>query len=384
MNKKRLVLIIAALALLTLIVKYSSSLFGGLDLLAHITAPLVFGCVIAYILNILVTAIEKIPLFSRQDSPLYKCRRPFSILGALAIIIAIIVLVILIVIPQLLQTIGVLAKEIPTAFARLADWLSSKDTFWPQIQNILSSLEINWPQLLQKAATYLSNGLSDIFSSTLYIVSSISSLIINLVVAVIFAIYLLAGKEKLFRQFKLLAKTYLSSRIYRPFCLILSTAHDTFTRFIVGQCTEAVILGSLCALGMILFRFPYASMVGTLIGATALLPIVGAYIGGAVGAFMIFTVDPLKAIGFLIFLVLLQQIEGNLIYPRVVGSSVGLPGIWVLCAVTIGGGLGGIVGMLLAVPVTATLYKLLQKDVRRRQTDISYHCSPPQEDCDTP
>lgn len=126
-------------------------------------------------------------------------------------------------------------------------------------------------------------------------------------------------------------------------------------------------MGSLCALGMFLLRFPYASMIGTLIGATALLPVVGAYLGAFVGAFMIATVDPLQAVGFLVFIVILQQIEGNLIYPRVVGSSVGLPGIWVLAAVTIGGGISGVVGMLLAVPTAATVYKLLQKDVKKRQ-----------------
>lgn len=149
--------------------------------------------------------------------------------------------------------------------------------------------------------------------------------------------------------------------------MVISTAHDTFTRFIIGQCTEAVILGALCTVGMSIFRFPYASMIGTLIGATALLPVVGAYLGAFVGAFMISTVNPIQALGFLVFIVVLQQLEGNLIYPRVVGSSVGLPGIWVLAAVTIGGGLNGVVGMLLAVPITATIYKLLQRDVRRRQ-----------------
>ena len=164
-----------------------------------------------------------------------------------------------------------------------------------------------------------------------------------------------------------LAKTYLKETWYRRTALVLSTAHDTFSRFIVGQCTEAVILGALCTAGMFLFRFPYAAMVGTLIGATALLPVVGAYLGAFVGAFMIFTVSPLQAVGFLVFIAILQQIEGNLIYPRVVGSSVGLPGIWVLCAVTIGGGLSGIIGMLFAVPLTATVYKLIRQDVRKRQ-----------------
>ena len=370
MKKKRFIYFIILLALLILCIKYSDSILGFAGFLWSLVTPLILGCVIAYILNILVTRIESLPCFSREDTLLGKVRRPISILGSLAVIIAIGVLVILIVIPQLVQAIGVIAKEIPTVVSEISVWLSSFDKDWPQLQKFLESLNVNWPQILQKAASYLTNGLSSVFSSTMYIVSTISSIAVTAVVALIFSIYILSGREKLFHQFQTLASTYLNEKFYKGMCVVLKTAHDTFTRFIVGQCTEAVILGTLCTIGMLLFRFPYATMVGTLIGATALLPVVGAYLGAAVGAFMIFTIDPLKALGFLIFIAILQQLEGNLIYPRVVGSSVGLPGIWVLAAVTVGGGLGGIIGMLLAVPVTATLYKLLQKDVQKRKAAL--------------
>ena len=370
MKKKRFIYFIILLALLILCIKYSDSILGFAGSLWGLVKPLALGCVIAYILNILVTRIESLPCFSREDTLLGKVRRPISILGSLAVIIAIGVLVILIVIPQLVQAIGVIAKEIPTVVSEISVWLSSFDKDWPQLQKFLESLNVNWPQILQKAASYLTNGLSSVFSSTMYIVSTISSIAVTAVVALIFSIYILSGREKLFHQFQTLASTYLNEKFYKGMCVVLKTAHDTFTRFIVGQCTEAVILGTLCTIGMLLFRFPYATMIGTLIGATALLPVVGAYLGAAVGAFMIFTIDPLKALGFLIFIAILQQLEGNLIYPRVVGSSVGLPGIWVLAAVTVGGGLGGIIGMLLAVPVTATLYKLLQKDVQKRKAAL--------------
>ena len=370
MKKKRFIYFIILLALLILCIKYSDSILGFAGFLWSLVTPLILGCVIAYILNILVTRIESLPCFSREDTLLGKVRRPISILGSLAVIIAIGVLVILIVIPQLVQAIGVIAKEIPTVVSEISVWLSSFDKDWPQLQKFLESLNVNWPQILQKAASYLTNGLSSVFSSTMYIVSTISSIAVTAVVALIFSIYILSGREKLFHQFQTLASTYLNEKFYKGMCVVLKTAHDTFTRFIVGQCTEAVILGTLCTIGMLLFRFPYATMIGTLIGATALLPVVGAYLGAAVGAFMIFTIDPLKALGFLIFIAILQQLEGNLIYPRVVGSSVGLPGIWVLAAVTVGGGLGGIIGMLLAVPVTATFYKLLQKDVKKRKAAL--------------
>ena len=370
MKKKRFIYFIILLALLILCIKYSDSILGFAGFLWSLVTPLILGCVIAYILNILVTRIESLPCFTREGTLLRKVRRPVSILGSLAVILAIGVLVILIVIPQLIQAIGVIAKEIPTVVSEINVWLSSFDKDWPQLQKFLESLNVNWPQILQKAASYLTNGLSSVFSSTMYIVSTISSIAVTAVVALIFSIYILSGREKLFHQFQTLASTYLNEKFYKGMCVVLKTAHDTFTRFIVGQCTEAVILGTLCTIGMLLFRFPYATMIGTLIGATALLPVVGAYLGAAVGAFMIFTIDPLKALGFLIFIAILQQLEGNLIYPRVVGSSVGLPGIWVLAAVTVGGGLGGIIGMLLAVPVTATLYKLLQKDVQKRKAAL--------------
>ena len=143
--------------------------------------------------------------------------------------------------------------------------------------------------------------------------------------------------------------------------------NESFRGYIVGQCTEAVILGVLCVVGMLIFRFPYAGMIGSLVGFTALIPVAGAYIGAAVGAVMILTQSPLKALLFGVFLVILQQLEGNLIYPRVVGRSIGLPALWVLAAVTVGGSLMGIPGMLLGVPITAALYRLIREDMSRRE-----------------
>lgn len=366
MNKKGLFFLLSLLAVLILFLKYSDSVLSLLLLLKNILTPLILGCALAYILNIIVYKIESIPVFQRKGTVFSKIKRPFSVLCSIGIILALLALIIQIVIPQLLDAVSVLAKGIPDAISQILSWLSASGKDWPQFEKYLNSLNVNWPQLLQKAASHLSSGLTSLFTSTVVILSSISSLIMNLVVAFIFSIYILSGKERLFHQFQTVAKTYLKPVYYSRLSLVLSTAHDTFTRFIIGQCTEAVIIGLLCAGGMFLLRFPYSSMVGTLVGATALIPVVGAYLGAFIGAFMIFTVSPLQAVGFLIFITILQQLEGNLIYPRVVGSSVGLPGIWVLAAVTIGGGLWGILGMLVAVPVTATLYKLLQKDIQKR------------------
>ncbi len=373
--RKKILIVLVIIALLALFIKYSDRVLDMANLMITVLRPLALGCVLAYILNIPVSRIESLPVFQSEKPWVKKIKRPISIVGSIVIIAAIIVLITLIVIPQLVQAISVLTKEIPSAISDMMNWLSSSDRDWPRLQSILQSLNVNWDQLLQKLMSHLTNGLSNIFSSTVYVLSSIASTVITFVVALIFSFYLLAGKEKLLTQFQSVAKTYIKGKYFNRISLFLSTAHDTFTKFIVGQCTEAVILGALCTVGMFIFRFPYAAMVGTLVGATALLPVVGAYLGAAVGAFMIFTVNPVRAVAFLIFIVILQQIEGNLIYPRVVGSSVGLPGIWVLCAVTVGGGLNGIIGMLFAVPITATLYKLLQKDVRKKRELVQ--TSPP-------
>ncbi|MBQ7319923.1 MAG: AI-2E family transporter [Clostridia bacterium] len=213
----------------------------------------------------------------------------------------------------------------------------------------------------------LINGLGSAAGAVVSTVSGLFSGIVSVVLGVVFAIYLLADKDRLAGQADRLMRSYLSRRWLERVRYVLSVLNESFHKFIVGQVTEAVILGVLCTLGMLLFRFPYAAMVGSLVGFSALFTVAGAYIGAAAGAIMMLTVSPLKALLFLVFIVVLQQLEGNLIYPRVVGNSIGLPAIWVLVAISVGGGLFGILGMLLGVPITATLYRLLREDVMRRE-----------------
>ena len=199
-------------------------------------------------------------------------------------------------------------------------------------------------------------GFTGVLGSTVDILSMFVNGIFNIIVGFVFAIYILMSKETLKRQTRKLLSACLPPRITNKIIEIATISRTTFTNFIIGQTIEAIILGSLCALGMKIFGFPYAPMVGTLVGITAFIPIIGAFIGGGIGAFMIMTVDPMQALLFIIYLVILQQIEGDLIYPRVVGSSVGLPSIWVLFAVTVGGGLWGIVGVLFSVPTLSVIY----------------------------
>lgn len=369
MQNKKPWLYLAAVAVVLLALKYSDALLGGIRLLFSLLVPLLLGCGVAYVLNILVAKLESLPPLRNPQSKLYPVRRALSITGALMGILLVITLLFGIIIPQLVDAFRVMLINVPPAVNEFLAWLDSLDVTLPQLEAWLRSLNLNWPDLLQKATTYLTSGVGNMFTSAFGLLSSLGGIVMQVVIAVIFALYLLAGKERLGRQFHAVAETYLPPRVCRTLWYVLATAHDTFTKFFVGQFTEAIVIGVLCTLGMWLFRLPYATMIGTLVGATALLPVVGAYLGAAVGAFMILTVNPLQALGFLVFIAILQQLEGNLIYPRVVGTSIGLPGIWVLTAVTVGGGIGGIAGMLLAVPVTATLYRLLRADVHRRRQD---------------
>jgi len=209
----------------------------------------------------------------------------------------------------------------------------------------------------------VTSGVGSVMNVVIATVSSVFSALITGFMAVIFAIYLLMGRDKLQAQSKRLLRHYLKPALYEKAMYVLGVLNNCFHRYITGQCLEAVILGTLCALGMMILRLPYATMIGALVAFTALIPVAGAYIGAAVGAFMILMVSPVKALIFLIFLVILQQLEGNLIYPKVVGSSMGLPGIWVLAAVVIGGGVLGVLGMLLGVPLAATVYTLIRNDM---------------------
>ena len=245
----------------------------------------------------------------------------------------------------------------------------SEFTAWCEKQGILpetiadSLAQIDWKSRMTDIVKVLTAGVGSTVNVIVNTVTSVASGFVTFFMALIFSIYLLLGKEKLGGQLEKIMGRYLKKEINRKIRYVVGVINDCFHRYIVGQCTEAVILGVLCMLGMMIIRLPYATMIGALIGFTALIPVAGAYIGAFVGAFMILTVAPVKALIFLVFIVVLQQLEGNLIYPRVVGSSLGLPAIWVLAAVTVGGGVLGVPGMLLGVPLTAAVYRLVRNDV---------------------
>lgn len=363
---KRIVKYLLLAAVLVLAITNFNVLLEFVSKLWGIVFPLVLGGIMAYILNIVMRRLEKWYFPKSQNKLVQKTKRMVCIFLSLFLIVLIIFLVFRLVIPELINTITMIGHWIPIELAKLQEFLAEHSDQIPELEKWINSLSFDWEATAQKLLSYLTSGVGGILGSTLSLVGTISIGVTNFVIGLIFAIYILANKEKLKRQLMKIARAYCKPALVEKALGVLKVANETFSSFIVGQCTEAVILGTLCVIGMKICQFPYAPMIGAFVGATALIPVVGAYLGGAVGFLMILTVSPLKAVLFVVFLVILQQLEGNIIYPRVVGSSIGLPGMWVLAAVTIGGGLAGVGGMLLGVPLTATIYKLLRSDVNKR------------------
>ncbi len=354
--------------ILYLAIRYWDQAVNVLSLALGAATPLIVGAVIAYILNILMTYFERHYFPKSKSKMVDKTRRVVCMLLAFLSLIGIVALIIGIVVPELINCGKHLFAEVPAAVMNLLAYLEQNEMIEQYVIMLEEYLVENFSGLegkLMSGAQSVLSGFGGVMSSVVSVVGSAFSSVVTFLVALIFSIYILTGKEKLGAQAKKIISTYCKKSADKIF-YVVDTLDDSFHHFIVGQCTEAVILGVLCMIGMWIFRFPYAMMIGVLIGFTALIPIAGAYIGAGVGAFMMLTESPLTAVLFLVFIVVLQQLEGNLVYPRVVGSSIGLPGIWVLAAITIGGGLMGVFGMLLAVPIVAAVYKLIKADVKKR------------------
>lgn len=385
---KRILLIITFGVVLFCALWNLKPIAAALGWILGLLMPFIFGLCIAFILNVPMRAIER-ALFKpvpeikggkngkkpaagfgmKLRAVLYRAKRPLSIILSLLAIIAVVALVVLLIIPQIKQTALTVKASLPGFEARLNSTLQPIYDRLPEFQEWVTGLEVDWSSLVQKIGGYLekgADGIKGVLGSTVGFATSLFSGIFNFVLGLIFAVYILAQKEKLASQVKRILLAFMPEKFNNTVFHIASMANDTFSRFLSGQCTEAVIIGTLCCIGMVIFRFPYAAAIGVLVGFTALIPIVGAFIGTAVGAILIFVTDPIKAFWFIVFILVLQQIEGNFIYPKVVGNSVGLPSMWVLFAVTVGGSVGGILGMLVSVPACSVIYCLIREEVNRR------------------
>ena len=332
--------------------------------------PLVLGCVMAYTVNILMVFYERKLLGGIKSSRFSIARRPLGIILAYLSLFVIIAVLFNMILPELIDCMELLGQKLPYMITEALEFLSevlnidgSKVISDAYDEIMLELSNIDWQDSIGKVMESFGSA----FNMAFGLLSSIASVSVTFFLALVFSIYVLFNKESIASAVCALLNSYTGQKTENKIRHVLSVLDTCFHRFIVGQCTEAVILGSLCALGMMLLKLPYATMIGALIGFTALIPVAGAYIGAAVGAVMIFTYSPVKALIFIIFLIVLQQFEGNVIYPRVVGSSIGLPGILVLAAITVGGGMMGVLGMLIGVPLTAAVYQLVSEDIVKRR-----------------
>ncbi len=349
--------------LVYILISYFSGAMSLIGAIVSAAMPIVIGFFIAYVVNILMSVYEKIYFPKTEKKLLNKSRRVVCMIFAYISVLAIISAVVWLIIPQLVDCVELIIDEAPAFITETAKDVQKLDFLPDSVKEFV--VEFDWKSAVTKATESLTASLGGVMGTVIGAISSVFSGVIAAFLAIVFSVYFLVGKDKLICSVQRVGKHYLNETLYSKIYYVFRTLNKSFRGYITGQCIEALILGVLCTIGMLIFGFPYATMIGALIAFTALIPIAGAYIGGAIGAFMILTESPIQAVFFVIFLVILQQLEGNLIFPRVVGTSLGLPGIWVLAAVTIGGGLFGVLGMLLGVPITSTVYRLIKNNMKR-------------------
>ncbi len=373
-SEKKKYIFIAVLAVIVCIIVRNLSLLGKvIGIAVSAIRPMLIGLAAAYIFNIIMTGFEK-RYFPNKDTKFVNVsRRPVCLALSFLITIAILILIMYIVIPEIANAFRVLYHEIPPNFQKLQKFALEKLKEYPEIQQQISGLQFDWASIIGKATSILTSGVAGILTSAWGAIGTLTSTVADIGLGIVFAIYVLIRKDKLFKDTKRICTVSFGKDKYRKISHVYHIANETFRSFFVGQFIDALLLGMLCFIGMTILRLPYAAMAGTLVGVTAFIPIVGAFIGAGISAFIILTVDPMQAVIFIIFLLCIQQIEGNLIYPKVVGDSVGVPGIWVFAAVTIGGGIFGILGMILGVPLSAIAYKLSFEALERKERALAFH-----------
>ncbi|SEV86747.1 AI-2E family transporter [[Clostridium] fimetarium] len=364
-NNKNMLFVVFAGILFYVGLQNISGIIGFAQSGLNLLFPFVLGAAIAFILNVPMKQIE-VKLFGKLKLKSNSIKRGISLFVTILIVVCIILVVMLVVVPELIRTCNSLIKQIPSAYADAKQYLESLNTQWPQFKGLIDQNNINLDTMTNTAVKFLQNVAIGFLDSTFGIVGGVLSSIITFFISFTFAIYVLFQKEKLSRQAKKIMYAILPVKVVDRVIYVGKLSNTTFSGFLSGQCLEAVILGTMFFVSMTIFRMPYAWMMGVLIALTALVPIFGSLVGLIVGFLLIVIISPVQAIGFVILFFVLQQIEGNLIYPHVVGGSVGLPSIWVLFAVTIGANLMGIAGMIIFIPLCSVCYTLIRESVDKR------------------
>ena len=368
MSIKKIRELIVFTALLVVALWKFDVVLGVLKTIWDIIFPFVLGGAIAFLTNVPMSFLEKkiFEKVKKKNKIVRKLERPISLILTIVLVVGVIALVMFGVIPQLTRTMGTLVTSINDFIPQMQSWIGEFFHNNQEIMNLVDQIEFDPDQAIKWGISLLGNGAGNMMNTTMSAVGSIVSGVATFFIAFSFACYILFQKEKLHVQIRKVFFAFLPRQKADDFLKVCSLTYRTFANFLAGQCLEAVILGSMFVVTLSILRMPYALLIGILIAFTALIPIFGAFIGCAVGSFLIFMVNPQQAILFVIVFLVLQQIEGNLIYPHVVGESVGLPSIWVLAAVTIGGNLMGIVGMLVFIPLLSVLYTIFREFVYLR------------------
>lgn len=359
---------IGLITLIVLVVWNWNSIMGLVGSIYKTLGPIINGAIFAYILNLLMVRYERLLTKLQVKMPLIKeLKRPVSMLLSLLTFVLAVIMILVLVLPQLSTAISRFIEVIPSVSTWLQKAIEEYDAYFPQLQTLMSQLNINWGSLIQQSMTVLNSLSSNFLNITFTTITGVASNTINSILSLMVALYILGSKERLLLQGKRLIMAYLKPSHAQTLLDIIRLMNESFTNFFVGMTLEGIILGSLVTVAASIFNLPYAGMLGVIAGVMALIPIIGGYISAAVGTLMLLAVSPSQALFYLAMVIIIMQLEGNLIYPRVVGGSIGLPGLWVLVAFTVGGGLMGISGMILGIPLAATLYKLLGRDVLMRE-----------------
>ena len=371
-NKKKaaiwIISVFTACSLIFLGVQNISSVMGAVSWVFKLISPIILGFAFAIVLDVPLRFFET-HLFSKTKKPLLqKIRRPLAFVISLIVIIGILAGIIVLVIPELVEAVTVIVQIATDFVNKIMAMDKSEIAELPFGEKLLS---FDWKKLITTAEDWLKNKGGALVNTAFNTIGSVVTGVVNVGVALVFACYVILSKDKLLSQATRLAKAWLPHKAGNGILYAAKVANENFRNFIAGQTLEALILGVLCMLGMLVLRIPYAPMVGALVGVTALIPVVGGFIGVGIGTVMILTVSPIKAVIFIVFFIVLQNIEGNLIYPKVMGSRVKLPAMWILAAVSIGGSVAGPLGMLLSVPVASTLYTLIKDATANREKKLS-------------
>lgn len=366
-NMKKILLLITFTVALILFVIRLDFIISSLGLIVSVFRPFIIGGIIAFILNVPMIAIEN-KLFGGRPLPQKKKTRAriISLLLSILLVIAILVLAVLWVVPELGRSLYNFASSLKYVAPDFINWLNTVSEGNKNLNDFISSLSLNFDEIFQRLENMLEESAMDILSSGVNIVSSVAGAVFSTIIGIVFACYVLSQKENLNRQIKKVLTAVFPREINDKITKILRMTYEAFYNFLSGQCIEGLITGLMFFIVLTILNYPYAAVIAVVVGFSTLIPVFGAIIGTVIGAVFILTVNPIKVISYLIITIILQQIEGNIIYPHVVGSSLGLPSVWVLVAVTVGGSLFGIAGMILFIPITAVFYQLFREWINNR------------------